>query len=88
MFSSTLSDADSQGLTDCEKFGLIKRINTIEIDELTKYVLHIKYKQVFHRLGNLGKYHITLQKEYKPVGATLCKMCPVLIKGKAEANIR
>ena len=63
-------DADSQlilGLTDCEKLGLVKRVNTIEVDELTKDVLRIKYKQVFHGLGNLGKYHITLQKEHIPV---------------------
>lgn len=51
-------DADSQpilGLTDCEKLGLVKRVNTIKVDELTKDVLRIKYKQVFQGLGNLGK---------------------------------
>ena len=44
------------GLTDCEKLGLVKRVNTIEVDELTKEVLRVKYKQVFQGLGNLGKH--------------------------------
>ena len=61
---------DSQpilGLTDCEKLGLVKRVNTIEVDELTKEVLRVKYKQVFQGLGNLGKYHITLKEGCTPV---------------------
>ena len=63
-------NADSQpilGLTDCEKLGLVKRVNTIEVDELSKEVLRVRYKEVFQGLGNLGKYHITLREGCTPV---------------------
>ena len=63
-------DADSQpilGLADCEKLGLVKRVNTIEVDELSKEVLRVRYKEVFEGLGNLGKYHITLREGCTPV---------------------
>ena len=62
--------ADSQpilGLRDCEKLGLVKRVNTIEVEELSKEALQVKYKEVFHGLGNLGKYHITLREGCTPV---------------------
>jgi len=63
-------NTDSQpilGLTNCEKLGLVKRVNSIEVDKLTKEVLRVKYKQVFQGLGNLEKYRITLQEECTPV---------------------
>jgi len=42
-------------LTDCEKLGLVKIVNSIEVDGFTKEVLQVKYKQVFQGLGNLGE---------------------------------
>ena len=64
-------NADSQpilGLVDCEKLGLlVKRVNTIEVDELSKEVLKVHYKEVFCGLGNLGKYHISLREGSTPV---------------------
>ena len=61
---------DSQpilGLPDCEKLGLIKRIDSINAGKLTKHSIKELYKSAFTGLGNLGKYHITLQENSKPV---------------------
>ena len=63
-------NTDSQpilGLEGCEKLGLMKWVNTIEVEKLSKEALQVKYKQVFHGLGNLGKYHITLREGCTPV---------------------
>jgi len=43
-------NADSQpilGLGDCEKLGLVKRVNTIEVEELSKEALQTKYFMVW-----------------------------------------
>ena len=61
---------DSQpilGLRDCEKLGLIKKLDVIETGQLTKSHIKEQYKNVFTGLGNLGKYHITLKESYTPV---------------------
>ena len=61
---------DSQpilGLRDCEKLGLVKRLDVIETGQLTKTLIKEQYKSVFTSLGNLGKYHITLKESYTPV---------------------
>ena len=61
---------DSQpilGLKDCEKLGLVKRVDTVETGQLTKDTIKERYKHVFTELGNLGKYHITLKENYTPV---------------------
>ena len=55
------------GLVDCEKLGFVKRVNTIEVDVLSKEALRVHYKEVFRGLGNLGKYHITLREGCTPV---------------------
>ena len=48
------------GQKDCEKLGLVKRVDTVETGQLTKYTIKERYKHFFTGLGNLGKYHITL----------------------------
>ena len=61
---------DSQsilGLKDCERLGLVKRVNTVETGQLTKCAIKERFKHVFTGLGNLGKYHITLKENYTPV---------------------
>ena len=61
---------DSQpilGLKDCERLGLVKRVNTVETGQLTKCTIKERFKHVFTGLGNLGKYHITLKENYTPV---------------------
>ena len=45
----------------------MKRVDTVEIGQLTKYTLKERYKHVFTGLGNLGKYHVTLEENYTPV---------------------
>ena len=55
------------GLEGCKKLGLVKWVNNIEVEELSKEAQQVKYKQVFHGLGNLGKYHITLREGCTPV---------------------
>lgn len=63
-------DVDSQpilGLRDRENLGLIKRINVICAGQLTKESIKVLYKSVFTGLGKLGKYHITLHDDCKPV---------------------
>ena len=63
-------NVDSQpilGLRDCEKLGLIKRMDVIHTGQLTKESIEAMYKTVFIGLGKLGKYHITLQNGYTPV---------------------
>ena len=52
------------GLEGCEQLGLVKRFNAIEVEELSKEALQVKYK---HGLVNLGKYHITLREGCTPV---------------------
>ena len=61
---------DSQpilGLKDCERLGLVKRVNTVETGQLTKCAIKERFKHVFTGLDNLGKYHITLKENYTPV---------------------
>ena len=63
-------NVDSQpilGLRDCQKLGLIKRMDVISTGQLTKESIKAQYKSVFTGLGNLGKYHITLQNNCTPV---------------------
>ena len=63
-------DVDSQpilGLQDCDRFGLIKRMNVINTGQLTKESIKALYNNVFTRLGKLGNYHITLQDGCTPV---------------------
>ena len=55
------------GIEDCEKLGLVKRVNTIDVEELSKEAVQTKHKQVFHGLGSVGKYHITIREGCKPV---------------------
>ena len=63
-------DVDSQpilGLQDCDRFGLIKRMNAINTSQLTKESIKALYNNVFTGLGKLGNYHITLQDGCTPV---------------------
>ena len=55
------------GLKDCERLGLVKRVNTVETGQLTKCAIKERFKHVFIGLGNLGKYHVTLNENYTPV---------------------
>ena len=62
-------DVDSQpilGLQDCDRLGLIKRMNVINTGQLTKESIKA-YNNVFTGLGKLGHYHITLQDGCTPV---------------------
>lgn len=45
----------------------MKRVNTNEVDDLSKEAIQVHYKEVFHGLGSLGKYHITLREGCIPV---------------------
>ena len=63
-------DVDSQpilGLQDCERLGLIKRMDVVHTGQLTKESVKTLYQNVFTGLGKLGKYHITLQDGCTPV---------------------
>ena len=56
---------DSQpilGVGDCEKLGLVKRLDVIETGQLTKSIIKDRYKNVFTGLGRIGRYHITLRE--------------------------
>ena len=87
-------DVNSQpilGLRDCEKLGLIKRMDIIHTGQLTKESIKELYKSVFTGLGTLGKYHITLQNDSNPV---VCppRRVPHSLKDRLqkaiEANVR
>ena len=61
---------DSQpilGVGDCEKLGLVKRLDVIETGQLTKSIIKDRYKNVFTGLGKIGRYHITLWENNTPV---------------------
>ena len=63
-------DVDSQpilGLQDCDRFGLIKRMNVINTGQSTKQSIKALCNNVFTGLGKLGHYHITLQDGCTPV---------------------
>ena len=51
-------NVDSQpivGLRGCEKLGLVKWVNTTEVEELSKEALQVNYKQVFMALETWEK---------------------------------
>jgi len=84
-------NADSQpilGLGGCEKLDLVKRVNTIEVEELSKEALQTKYKQVFHGLGNLKKYHITLREGCTPVVHSACWVLKKQLKQTLDASVK
>ena len=61
---------DSQpilGVGDCEKLGLVKRLDVIETGQLTKSIIKDRYKNVFTGLGRIGRYHIKLRENNTPV---------------------
>ena len=55
------------GLRDCITLGLIQRIHTIQISDMSKEMIKVEYADVFKGLGNLGTYHITLKDNVVPV---------------------
>ena len=80
---------DSQpilGLKDNEKPELVKRVDTVEIGQLTKYTIKERYEYVFTGFGNLGKYHITLKENYTPVVNPL-RWVPHFLKERLRQSI-
>ena len=55
------------GLTDCIRLGLIQRVHTLQIPNMSKDTIRVEFADVFRGLGNLGKYHITLKDDLNPV---------------------
>ena len=55
------------GLRDCISLGLIQRIHTIQISDMSKSMIKVEFADVFKGLGNLGTYHITLKDNAIPV---------------------
>ena len=55
------------GLTDCIRLGLIQRVHTLQVPEMSKSTTRVEFADVFRELGNLGKYHITLKDQVNPV---------------------
>ena len=49
------------GLGDCERLGLVKRVDVIEAGQLTKSALKEQYKNVFTVLGSIRKYRKIVQ---------------------------
>ena len=47
------------GLTDCIKLGLIQRVHTLQISNMSKDSITVEFAYVFRGLGKLGKYFIT-----------------------------
>jgi len=75
------------GLSTCRKLGLIQQVDTINcLQGLTKAAIQEQYKSVFTGLGNLGKYHITLQENRSPI-VNPPRRVPHLLKGKFKQTI-
>ena len=55
------------GLTDCVQLGLVKRVNALQSELLTKDAIRDNYPSCFRGLGNLGRYHITMVANCTPV---------------------
>ena len=55
------------GLTDCIRLGLIQRVHTLQVRDMSKSTIRVKFADVFRKLGNLGKYHITHKDQVTPV---------------------
>ena len=55
------------GLTDCIRLGLIQRVHTLQVPDMSKSTIRVEFADVFRGLGNLGKYHITLKDQVNPV---------------------
>ena len=55
------------GLTDCIRVGLIQRVHTLQISNMSKDTIKVEFADVFRGLGKLGKYRITLKDDPQPV---------------------
>ena len=51
------------GLTDCIRLGLIQRVHTLQVPDMSKDTIRVEFADVFRGLGNLGKYRITLKDD-------------------------
>ena len=58
---------------------------------MSKDIIRVKFADVFRRLGNLGKYHITLKDDLTPVIHPACRIPHSLLeklKKFLEANLK
>ena len=55
------------GLIDCIRLGLIQRVHTLQVPDMSKDTIRVEFADVFRGLGNLGKYRITLKDDLQPV---------------------
>ena len=80
------------GLTDCIRLGLIQRVHTLQVPtNMSKDTIRVEFADVFRRLGNLGKYHITLKDDLNPVIHPACRVPHSLLeklKKCLEANLK
>ena len=55
------------GLTDCIRLGLIQRVHTLQVLDMSKDTIKVEFADVCRGLSNLGKYCITLKDDVQPV---------------------
>ena len=55
------------GLKDCTSLGLVQRVHTIQVPDLSKEMIQVEFPDIFKGLGNIGKYRITLKENAIPV---------------------
>ena len=55
------------GLKDCTSLGLVQRVHTIQVPDLSKETIQVEFPDIFRGLGNIGKYRITLKENAIPV---------------------
>ena len=44
------------GLTDCIRLGLIQRVHTLQVPDISNDTIKVEFANVFRGLDNLGKY--------------------------------
>ena len=54
-------------VVDCIKLGLIQRVHTLQISNMSKDTINVEFADVFRGLGKLGKYFITLKDDPQQV---------------------
>ena len=76
------------GLSACQSFNLIKRINSIDTSQavLTDKVI-VKFKEVFNGLGQMpGLYHLQIDDKIEPT-ISPCRKVPFSIRDKLKATL-